>query len=66
KTLREDRTAAIRNHVAKATRRRRRIPQAGFLLVRCKKQYTMEGYVIMRVIWRMGDNREGGRRYEEV
>ena len=29
----QDRTAADRNDVAKATRRRRRIPQAGFFLV---------------------------------
>ena len=33
KKLREDRTAAVRNHVAKATRRRRRIPQVGFFLI---------------------------------
>lgn len=31
KTLREKRTTAIRNDVAEATRRRRRILQAGFL-----------------------------------
>ncbi|RHQ11431.1 hypothetical protein DW974_19635 [Lachnospiraceae bacterium AM48-27BH] len=33
KTLREDRTAAERNHVAIATRRRRRILQAGFFFI---------------------------------
>ncbi len=30
KTLREDRTAAVRKYVAEATRRRRRILRAGF------------------------------------
>ena len=33
KTLREDHTAAVGKYVAKATRRRRRIPLAGFFLI---------------------------------
>ena len=33
KTLREDHTAAEGKYVAKATRRRRRIPLAGFFLI---------------------------------
>ena len=33
KPLRWDRTAAERNYVAKATRRRRRIPRAGFFFI---------------------------------
>ena len=32
KTLREDRTAAERNYIAEAIRRRRRILQAGFFV----------------------------------
>ncbi len=33
KTLREDRTAAVRKYVAEATRRRRRILRAGFFFL---------------------------------
>mgnify|MGYP006922303723 CR=1 FL=1 len=46
KTLREDRTAAVRKYVAEATRRRRRILRAGFflknLLVKDKSMETKE------------------------
>ena len=37
KTLREDRTAAVRKYAAEATRRRRRILRAGFFFIQKRR-----------------------------
>ena len=52
RTLREDRTAAIRNYVAIATRRRRRISQARFLFgirrgMKMEKNFVLSNGVVM-------------------
>ena len=43
KTLRGDRTAAAGKDVARATRRRRRIPRAGFFIVPEQKETMRKG-----------------------
>ena len=43
----QERTTAVGNYVAEATRRRRRIPQAGFFLVSQEKPFKRDSLLLL-------------------